>query len=357
MAKVFQVMLPVLKLLESGEEIRVLDLNGLMNQRSDDLGWERSPINSKMIISAVRLMRKAGLVDKVSKGFVRITDAGRSALESNPSRIDERFLKRYPEYRTYVARVSNRKKRAKSPVMPEPQMTRVMPASSIVPTVWGPALPDTNVEEPRTPETPASVTIVKGPYEKKLSKPLSQRRRKAAKRKLSGQARIHEDALRTTIQQLNGELESRLVEHISVLRPAAVLNLATDLFAAMGFGGPDAAVAPFDLADLKGAVLKDALNITRLFVMVAHAKEVTVDDMARFKLGLEAARASAGVLVAAAGISNMAQGFASGIAKRTAIIDFEELAYLMVRTGVGMSEDTNYAIRRIDEHFFTGGSA
>jgi len=43
-------------------------------------------------------LKKAGLVATPSRGKVKITDRGLSVLRQNPSRIDQNFLKQFPEF-------------------------------------------------------------------------------------------------------------------------------------------------------------------------------------------------------------------------------------------------------------------
>ena len=43
-------------------------------------------------------MQRAGLLEKASRGVYSITEEGRRVLAEGPSRIDMRFLERYPAY-------------------------------------------------------------------------------------------------------------------------------------------------------------------------------------------------------------------------------------------------------------------
>ena len=43
-------------------------------------------------------MKKAGLLEDPKRGYFQITDRGREILEDNPSRIDMKFLRQFPEY-------------------------------------------------------------------------------------------------------------------------------------------------------------------------------------------------------------------------------------------------------------------
>ncbi len=344
------VMLPVLQALASGEAVRTLEIPKLLPATEPEAAAARStkPATAKQIADAILHLQKAHLVERVKRGVYRLTSRGQSVLGRDPDRIDFRFLRKFPEYVTYEERISSRKEARR----PKPEPKRIAKQLTLnfppVPTLWDTVSLDVmsgDKEEESKPRNKPK--IVRSPY---VSHP-SARGKRLTKRETS-QARIHEGAIESAIQSLHGELESQLVRQINALGPAQVVTLLMDVLTALGLGGPGPTVNDEGLDGIGGAVLQDALGVSRVYVMVAEGSLVTVMDLERFRLGLEATRAKAGILVSAAGVTETAKGFAAGSAKRITVIDFEELAYLMVYSSTGVTEDTGYTTKRVDEALF-----
>jgi restriction system protein len=103
------IMLPLLRAIADGNEH---SLGVVIESVSDALGLspeERQQLQpsgqSRVIGNRARwaqtYLKKAGLIESPRRGFVRISERGRSALASNPSRIDVKFLEQFPEFITF----------------------------------------------------------------------------------------------------------------------------------------------------------------------------------------------------------------------------------------------------------------
>lgn len=96
-------MLPVVRLLHDQQEHAIRDLvSDVSDQLSltpDDRGQRLPSGVTRTIASrthwAVTYMAKAGLIDRVGRGRIRILPRGIDALAGAPARIDVRFLGRY----------------------------------------------------------------------------------------------------------------------------------------------------------------------------------------------------------------------------------------------------------------------
>jgi len=93
-------MLPLLRLVTDGEPHRLVDLVeqiGDAFQLTEPDRAERLPSGQERLLNRVAwartYMAKAGLLEGVGRGSVRITDRGRSLLAEKPQRIDMRVLK------------------------------------------------------------------------------------------------------------------------------------------------------------------------------------------------------------------------------------------------------------------------
>ena len=347
---VTSIMLPALKALSSGEAVRTPEIPKLLSASESEEGAGRAakPATTKQIADAVLHMQKAGLVKRVSRGVYRLTDRGKEVLDRDPVRIDFRFLRRLPEYVTYEERVANRNEARKLKPEPTPVVQPQVMYQPPVPTMFDTAVPSGPLpESDRESKKKDEPKIVKSPY---AAKPAPTPKR--VKKRAATRGRVHEGAVARAVQSLHGELESQLVRQVNALNSGQVIRLVMDILTALGQGGPGATVSSEGLGDIGGAVLKDAVGISRVYVTVTANSRAGIEDLQRFKLGLEAARAKAGVLVSPAGVTDTAVGFAAGASKRISIMDFEELAYLMVHSGTGVIEDSGYITKRLDESFF-----
>ena len=99
-------MLPLLTSLKDGKEHSskelitklILDFNLTEEEINEQIPSQRQPTINNRIHWANTYMRKAGLIDSVSRGIYRITEEGLRVLNANPTRIDVKFLSKYPDF-------------------------------------------------------------------------------------------------------------------------------------------------------------------------------------------------------------------------------------------------------------------
>jgi restriction system protein len=100
------IMLPLLQLSRDGN---VHYIHDAVNQLADEFALtegERTkllpsgqqPIFYNRVGWSRTYLKKAGLLEDPKRGYFQITDRGREVLEDNPSRIDMKFLRQFPEY-------------------------------------------------------------------------------------------------------------------------------------------------------------------------------------------------------------------------------------------------------------------
>ena len=101
-------MLPVLRAAQDGE-IRIgqvihnlaQDFQLSEEDRTTLLPSGRQTVFTNRVHWAKTYLTKAGLLDPVRRGVFCLTEAGRSVLAVNPSRIDNQFLSQFEEFRTF----------------------------------------------------------------------------------------------------------------------------------------------------------------------------------------------------------------------------------------------------------------
>jgi restriction system protein len=108
-------MLPTLELLKDDQPRRsrdvvkgVADLLRLTEEDRGETIPSGQPVHINRAYWAMSHMFHAGLIDRPSRGVVKITEAGREALATSPEKIDVAFLGRYPSYQEFRQRKGTR---------------------------------------------------------------------------------------------------------------------------------------------------------------------------------------------------------------------------------------------------------
>jgi restriction system protein len=118
-------MLPVLLAASKGEvrigEVvdRLASEMGLSaEERGQLLPSGRQTLFANRVHWAKTYLNKAGLVEITRRGHFKITDRGTTALQSNPSRIDNSFLNQFVEFQNFVKGPQREGEEPQSPALP-----------------------------------------------------------------------------------------------------------------------------------------------------------------------------------------------------------------------------------------------
>ncbi len=103
-------MLPLLKLASDKSEhsfresVEELDLEFILtdDERKEFLPSGTQPIFDNRVGWASTYLKKALLLESKKRGYFQITDRGLKVLERNPSNINVKFLKQFPEFNDFV---------------------------------------------------------------------------------------------------------------------------------------------------------------------------------------------------------------------------------------------------------------
>ncbi len=239
---------------------------------------------------AVVYLRKAGFLESPKRGKFKITERGREILMSKPARIDVKFLMKHgdPEFREFHR----------------------------------PSRQNENHEEPNT-------EVIRTPRE----------------------------VMDTGYQELRLDLSQELVNRIKSCSPRFFEFLVVDLLVAMGYGGSrkDAGEAVGQTGDggVDGIIKEDKLGLDAIYLQ-AKRWEGTVGRpvVQAFAGSLEGHRARKGVMITTSQFSAEALDYVTRIEKKIVLIDGEELARLMIDYGIGVAEDVNYIIKKLDVDYF-----
>lgn len=296
-------MRPVLALLGDREMRRSREVKDAMadafglttEERAELLPSGRQRTIDNRVGWALTYLAQSDLVERPSRGHVRITEEGRRALQQNPDRIDLRVLEAYPKFIAFRDRT-----RQPSPTVDgQPDGTAV-------------------VEIPEA--TPADLV---------------------------------EQAVRTNRAAVEGEVLAAAL----TLSSTGFEELVIRLLAAMGYGrsGSLERTSATGDAGVDGIISQDPLGLDRIYV---QAKRYAVDrpiDRPRiheFAGALLGKQGDRGVYITTSSFTQGARAEADRINARIELIDGHRLAQLLVAHRVGVQAEATVTLFRLDEDFF-----
>ncbi len=299
-------LLPLLRILADGHEKTYKDVFGQMQavlgvsdaDLANLLPSKRLTRFESRVYWAATYLDQAKLIEKPSRGRLRITDRGMDALATNPERIDRGFLLQYPEFAEFSGREGN-------------QPGKQRPAAN-----------------PRQ-QSPDAITEIMSPEEMIESGHL---------------------AIRQSIVE-------QLRERLAACSPSFFERLVVDLLIAMGYGGSrvDAGEVVGGTGDggIDGIIKEDKLGLDVVYLQAKRWRDpVSRPTVQAFAGSLDMHRARKGVLITTSTFTSDARDFVTRIEKRIVLIDGILLAELMIDHGVGVTDVRSYTVKRVDSDYF-----
>lgn len=238
---------------------------------------------------ALTYLAKTNLLQRTGRGRFVITERGIEVLRGNPTRIDLRYLKRFPELEQFHSR----------------------------------SAPDTNsVEEP--------VDSPKQTLEETLEASYQSIRRGLA-----------QDLLEHIKTYSPKFFEKLVVDLLLAMGYGGSRNDAGQAIGQSGDGGVD------------GIIKEDKLGLDVVYVQAKRWENtVGRPQVQGFAGSLEGLRARKGVFITTSQFSQDAKDYVNRIEKKIVLIDGEQLAQYMIDYGVGVSEVASYTVKKIDLDYF-----
>ena len=298
------IMLPFLQTASDGEEHSIAEAREELakhfaltaEERAELLPSGRQKIFANRVAWAKSYLRHAGLLDAPERGRFRISSKGREVLAHPPQRIDIRYLEQFPEF----------------------------------------------VE-----------------FRSKAGTKAAQTRRKSAGDEKPNE-KTPEEVLEDAYQSLHDDLTEELLGRIKVGSPAFFEQLVVELLVKMGYGGSrkeaGEAVGRGGDEGIDGIIREDRLGLDVVYLQ-AKRWEGTVGrpEIQKFVGALHGRRAKKGVFITTGSFSAEAHSYVDTIDPRVVLIDGEELAGLMIDSGLGVTTVANYELKRLDSDFFAEG--
>ncbi len=237
-------------------------------------------------------LTKAGLLEMSRRSCYRITERGRKVLALNPSRIDQRFLEQFPEYKEFRERESGRRK-SKETITEESE---------------------------KTPEE-----ILEDAYEE-IRDGLAQE-------------------LLGLVKQSTPSFFERLV--VELLVKMGYGGSRRDAARAVGQVGDEG---------IDGIIDEDRLGLDTIYIQAKKWDNIVGrPEIQKFVGALMGKRAKKGIFITTSSFSADAVNYVSSIDAKIVLIDGKRLADLMIDYDVGVTTVTNYQLKRIDSDYFSNG--
>jgi restriction system protein len=253
--------------------------SGSMTVLRDRVGW------------AYYHLYRAGLLERSGRGRYCLTARGKQALTENPAGIDQKYLKRFPEYVEYLT------PKAKDGV---------------------PSLPSTTGSGAGT-QTPQGII---------------------------------DDAYRVLQQQLANELLEQIATKSPSFFENLVIKLLVKM--GYGGSEQDARVTgQSGDGGIDGLINEDLLGLDRIYVQAKRWQDkVGTPQIRDFVGSLAGGGAHKGVFITTSGFQHGVHEYLRGVQQRVVLIDGQRLAELCIEFEIGVTVEGAYKIKKVDLSFF-----
>ena len=264
----------------SDEDLRLLLPSGRQSTFRNRVGWART------------YMSKAGLLATAKRGHAKITQAGLQILADNPTRIDARFLRKFPSFVEFQeAKHSENSSTTIQLPLSEPKES-----------------PEEQIESAHTQLT----------------------------RALAGE-------LLTRIQASAPDFFERLV--VELLLKMGYGGSRQDAGRAIGRSGD---------GGIDGIINEDRLGLDSIYLQAKRWENpVGRPEIQKFAGALAEHRAKKGVFITTSSFTKEALASVNKHDARIVLIDGEKLANLMIDHSLGVTLEASYEVKRIDSDYFS----
>lgn len=294
-------MLPLLKVAADGKDHRLGDV---ITALADSLHLSEADLSEQMESGKLRFrnrvywaklyLNQAGAIETVAPGIFRITRRGEELISRQPDRITVDVLAEFSEFRAFQARSKR-----------DAGKTQVAATKS----------------ESESEETP-------------------------------------QEAIAQAFLEFKSAVSRELLDAVQAAPPAFLETLIVKLLMRMGYGdneGSGIVLGGVHDGGVDGVVQKDRLGLSSIYVQAKRYKDgssVGAPAIQQFAGSMQERHAEEGVFVTTSSFTKEAQESSKRLRARIALIDGERLAELMYDLGIGVTVESELALKRIDSDFF-----
>ena len=298
-------MLPLVKLASDGQDHKITDA---IDSLADQFGVSELERETMLpsgtqtrlynrVTWALTYLTKSLLLEKSGRGRFKMAARGVDVLKTTPTRIDNKFLTQFDEFRDF------KRKKSKS-------------ASTVA------ALDGDGAENGDPSLTPL-------------------------------------EQVEAGYKELRETLADELLDRVRVMKPKSFEQLVVDVLVAMGYGGSqlDAAQVVGKSGDggIDGVIKEDRLGLDMVYVQAKrHDADIGPGAIREFVGSLGEHRASKGVFITCSGFTSGAKEAAAKSHFRIVLIDGDQLVEYMIDHGVGVTGYKTYTVKKVDGDYFEG---
>lgn len=293
-----QSMLPILRVLQTGKEcsfselIEVLakEFNLTVEEKEELLPSGQQKVFNNRIGWGKTHLKKAGLIEYVSRGIYKITSRGLNILHQNPTQIDNNTLRQFPEFVDFFDTKSEKSKSKQKTEIKETEKT-----------------PDESLE--------------------------------------SAYQTLRNNLANEIIEKVKScspsFFEHLVVDLLVKMGYGGTREDAGERLGKSGDGGID------------GIIKEDRLGLDIIYLQAKRWENIVGrPEIQKFAGALQGQRARKGVFITTSDFTKEAREYVSMIESKIILIDGEELADLMIDYKVGVSVAETYEIKKIDSDYF-----
>lgn len=296
-------MLPILKLVSDKQEHTYRDIIEKLAiefqvtdvERKELLASGAQPIFDNRVGWAKTYLKKAGLLDSPKRATFVITPLGLSTLKENPSKIDAKYLRKFPSFLEFQN------------------------ASHI----------GEDTEENNDIAITKNIEITP------------------------------EESLDFAYQRIRKSLASELLNKVVELSPTFFERLVIELLVKMGYGGSmqDAGKAIGKSGDegIDGTIKEDKLGLDIIYVQAKRWKLGNVvgrPELHKFVGALAGQGAKKGIFITTSNFTKEALEYTPKNETKIVLIDGEKLSQLMIDYNIGCTIQQTYELKKLDSDYF-----
>ena len=244
---------------------------------------------------AITYLKKAGLIESVSRGVYEITALGRKDSETSAQKLTRDYLRKFPGFDEFIGRPDTGFKKSKQTKQSE-----------------------NDSDESATPE----------------------------------------DSIANAFNSLNNALIAELKENVSKMNPFDFEQLVVDLLEAMGYGGLKkgtlATVTQHSNDEgIDGIINQDKLGLDTIYLQAKRWQaDIGRKEIQSFVGALAGKHSNKGIFITTSKFCKTALEYVKTVSHKVILIDGDQLADLMIKYNVGVAIYATYALKRIDSDYF-----
>jgi len=292
------IMLPLLKFVGDKKEHHIREaIEALANkfgiseeERKKFLPSGQEPVFDNRVRWAKFYLLKANLITSTKRGYFRITERGLEILKNPPTKIDNNFLMKFPEFVEFK-RAKRKKKKEKEDSL--------------------------NIYEKSTPDD-----LISFGYQKLRDE-------------------ISKELLNSIMNCSPGFFEKLVVDLLVKMGYGGSKEEAGKAIGGSGDEGID------------GIIKEDKLGLDIIYIQAKRwGNPVSRPEIQKFVGALQGQKARKGIFITTSSFSKSAIDYVSKIESKVILIDGEQLTRLMFEHNVGVTTIATYEVKKIDMDYF-----